>query len=211
MPAARLRATLRRLALLACLALPLALRAAPADEARAALALGIDEVSAILRDNPKQNDLVATLDTLANKHFAFTTTTRLAIGRDWRDFTPAQQTRAVELFSRLVVRTYADRINGDTQPRVTYGAPTELRADRVEIPTTVISGGQTYAVIYRMELDRAATPARWRVYDVVAEGVSLIANYRSQFEPIARRSGAAGIISSLESKLAEQPAPSPAP
>lgn len=198
---------LRLLGLLSGLAILSALHAAPADDARAALAQGIDEVSAVLRETRDQSDLITTLDSLADKHFAFTTTTRLAIGRDWRDFTPAQQNRAVELFSRLVIRTYADRINGDTQPRVTYGSPTKLRADRVEIPTTVTSGGQTYAVIYRMELDRASTPARWRVYDVVAEGVSLIANYRSQFEPIVRRSGAAGLISSLETKLAEPPPP----
>lgn len=206
-------ARLRLLGLAACLALSApGLQAAPVDDARTALAAGIEEVSAVLRAQPAQADLVASLDTLADRHFAFTTATRLAVGRDWRDFTPEQQSRAVELFSRLVIRTYADRINGQTQPQISYGAPTELRADRVEVPSTITTGGQTYSVLYRLELDRASQPARWRVYDVVAEGVSLIANYRSQFEPILRRSGAAGLISTLETKLAEAPAaPAAAP
>jgi phospholipid transport system substrate-binding protein len=197
---------LRLLPLLALFAFALvpALRASTAAEARAALASGIDEVSGLLRQNPGKQDLVAVLDQLANQHFAFNTTTRLAIGRDWRDFTPEQQARAVELFSRLIVRTYADRINGDVRPQITYGQPVELRAGRVEVPTTVTTDGQTYAVTYRLELDREPTAARWRIYDVVAEGVSLISNYRSQFEPIVRRSGAPGLLSTLEAKLAEQ-------
>lgn len=177
------------------------LAAAPVDDARAALVSGIEEVSASLRGQPEQADLVAKLDTLADKHFAFATTTRLAVGRDWRDFSPADQARATELFSRLVVRTYSERIRGAEEPKVAYGAPTELNATRVEIPTTITTANGVYSVIYRLELDRES--ARWRVYDVVAEGVSLISNYRAQFAPIVTKSGAAGLIRSLEAKLAE--------
>ncbi len=187
-----------------------ALSAAPADEARQALRQGIDEVSAALRERPAQDDLVALLDTLAHKHFAFDTTTRLAVGPAWRDFSETERARATELFSRLVVRTYSNRIRGETAPDITYGSPVELRAGRVEVPTTVKANGNLYAVIYRLELARGdASAASWRVYDVVAEGVSLIANYRGQFEPIVRSSGAAGLIKTLETKLAE-PLPSPA-
>ncbi len=187
----------------ACLA-PAIVRADAASEARAALALGIDEVAAALRERPAQGDLVNLLDTLVDKHFAFATTTRLAVGPAWRDFTPEQQSRAIYLFSRIVIRTYADRLGGDAGPRVSYGQPAELKAGRVEIPTTAVTGGQTYSVAYRLELDKASAPARWRVYDVVAEGVSLIANYRSQFDPIVKKSGPAGLLETLETKLAEQ-------
>ena len=178
--------------------------AGPADEARQALGQGIDEVSAVLRDRPAEDDLVALLDTLAQKHFAFTTTTRLAVGPAWREFSPAERVKTTELFSRLVVRTYSNRIRGENAPDITYGIPLELRAGRVEVPTTVKVNGSTYAILYRLELanDEAAAKG-WRVYDVVAEGVSLIANYRSQFDPIVRSAGAAGIIRTLEAKLAE--------
>ena len=199
------------LGILALAALP-GLRAAPTDDAKAALLSGIDEVSAALRDRPAQQDLIALLDTLVDKHFAFATTTRLAVGPAWRDFSPEQQTRATHLFSRLVIRTYSDRISGETKPEMTFGRPVELKPGRIEIPTTVMTNGQTYAVIYRLELERGdAATARWRVYDVVAEGVSLISNYRSQFDPIVKKSGAAGLLETLEAKLAEQSAATATP
>lgn len=180
------------------------LRAAATDDAKAAVAAGISEVSAALRERPTQDDLIALLDTLVEKHFAFATTTRLAVGPAWRDFTPDQQSKAVALFSRLVIRTYADRVTGETNPKIVYGQPVELKAGRVEVPTTTTASGQTYSVAYRLELDRGVEPARWRVYDVVAEGVSLISNYRSQFDPIVKKSGAPGLLETLEAKVAEQ-------
>ncbi|MEO0055672.1 MAG: hypothetical protein RLZZ50_1619, partial [Verrucomicrobiota bacterium] len=123
----------------ACLA-PAITRADAASDAKAALSLGIDEVASALRERPAASDLVNLLDTLVDKHFAFATTTRLAVGPAWRDFTPEQQNRAIYLFSRIVIRTYVDRIDGDTGPRVNYGQPVELRAGRVEVPTTAVTG-----------------------------------------------------------------------
>ncbi|MCX6936705.1 MAG: ABC transporter substrate-binding protein [Verrucomicrobia bacterium] len=175
--------------------------AAPVDDARNALVASINEVSTALRERPKQDDLIKLLDTLVDKHFAFETTTRLAIGPAWRDLKPTEQQNLTHLFSRLVIRTYADRVGGDSAPQIVYSAPTELRPGRVEIPTRVTSAGQTYAIAYRLDLDPASN--RWRIYDVVAEGVSLIANYRSQFDPIIRKSGASGLIHTLELKLAD--------
>ncbi len=194
---------LRPLLVLGILATAAALSAAPADDARSALATSIEEVANALRERPKQDDLIAVLDTLVDRHFAFTTTTRLAVGPSWRDFSDPQKARAVDLFGRLVIRTYVNRIGADIRPVINYGTPVELRPGRVEVPTTVKTDGQTYSVAYRMELDRDTTPARWRVYDVVAEGVSLIANYRSQFDPIVKKSGPAGLLQTLEAKVSE--------
>jgi len=191
-------------ALLVCilsLAFGAGLRAAPADDAQAALVCGIDEVSTSLRAHPAQKDLIAFLDTLVEKHFAFATTTRLSIGPAWRDLTPEQQAHLTTLFSQLVIRTYADRFTSQTPPVVTYGSPKELRGSRIEIPTRVVTDGQTYSISYRLDLDTASK--RWRIYDIVAEGVSLISNYRSQFEPILHRSGVTGLIQTLETKVAD--------
>lgn len=186
---------------LCAIALPATVQAGPAEDAQAALHSGIDEVSAALRERPPQENLIALLDTLADKHFAFETTTRLAVGPGWREFSPEQRTQATGLFSRLIIRTYANRIDGDKPPVIAYGTPVELRAGRVEVPTRVTDAtGQTYAVTYRLELDK--TVGRWRIYDVVAEGVSLISNYRSQFDPIVRRGGGKGLIEALENQLA---------
>jgi phospholipid transport system substrate-binding protein len=191
---------------LAGLTLASSLTAAPGVEARSALASGIEEVGAALRERPPGEDLIVRLDLLADKHFAFATATRLAVGPAWRDFTAEQRADATRLFSRLIVRTYAERVVGESQPSVTYGDPLELNGGRIEVPTVISTGGRSYSVSYRLERDQNSKPARWRVYDVIAEGVSLIANYRAQFEPIVGRSGAKGLLSVLESKLAEAPA-----
>lgn len=195
--------TLRHVFIAGAFGLAAGLPAAPVDDARAALVEGITEVSNALRDRPKQDDLISLLDTSIEKRFAFATTTRLAVGPAWRDFTPAQRAEVETLFSKLVIRTYADRIGADATPNITYGAPTELKAGRVEVPTSIQISGQTYAIVYRLELEPAGTPARWRVYDVVAEGVSLISNYRSQFDPIIKKRGPDGLISTLAAKVAE--------
>jgi phospholipid transport system substrate-binding protein len=179
--------------------IPPATLAGPAEDARDTLRISIDEVAAILRDRPPQGNLVTVLDKLADKHFAFETTTRLAVGPGWREFTSEQRARATELFSRLVIRSYSTHLSGTTPPEVTLGPPAELRADRVEVPARVIVEGRAYSIAYRLEFD--PTRRRWRIYDVVAEGVSLVANYRSQFDPIVRRDGAKGLLATMEVQL----------
>jgi phospholipid transport system substrate-binding protein len=191
------------------------LHAAPTDDARLSLETGIGEVAAALQAQAAETDLLAALDKLGEKHFAFVTTTRLAVGPAWRDFSPEQRSRATTLFSQLLLRTYAARLReearpSDGLPAITYGTPVELRPGRVEVPTTARSRGETYAITYRLELDASQSPGRWRVYDVVAEGVSLIANYRAQFEPMLKDSGPEGLLRALEEKLASPTASSAA-
>ncbi len=172
---------------------------APVDQARLALQTSITEITAALRAPGEETDLLARLETLTTTHFALETTTRLAVGPAWRDFTKDQHEQAIRLFSQLVVRTYAERLRGEAAaaPVVEYGKPVELRAGRVEVPTQTRSGGKTYLVAYRLE----ASPGGWRIYDVVAEGVSLVGNYRAQFEPVLARGGAPALLRTIEAKI----------
>ena len=73
--------------------------------------------------------------------------------------------------------------------------------DLSELPTTIIYPSQSIAVSYRAEL----MPDGWRFYDVIVEGVSLVANYRAQFTALFQQGGADAIISALEKNLAENP------
>lgn len=171
------------------------------SDARAALSTGIDEVSGALQNSKNDQTRLAQLDSLVARHFAFATTTRLAVGPTWRSFTEEDRSKTTSLFSRLIVRSYAERIKGEVTPKIVYGTAVEIKAGRVEIPTQITNAGQTYSVTYRLELDNSTQ--QWLVYDVVAEGVSLISNYRSQFEPIIQRGGASALISTLETKLAD--------
>lgn len=128
--------------------------------------------------------------------------TRRAIGPGWRDFTDEQKRRAIVLFSELVFRTHAGKLGTGKRPAVTYHPAVILAADRQEVPTTITQEQTVVAVAFRFE----RTEGGWRIYDIVVEGISLLANYRAQFNAIYQKGGAAAVLQALENKLAEQPA-----
>jgi phospholipid transport system substrate-binding protein len=126
--------------------------------------------------------------------------TRRSIGPGWREFTVPQQQRAVTLFTDLVLQSYADKFTPGLHPVVVYRSTVELAPNRQEVPMSMTTDeGQTVGVAFRFE----RTAAGWRIYDIVVEGVSLVANYRSQFDSIFQTGGADGVLSALESKIEE--------
>jgi len=96
-----------------------------------------------------------------------------------------------------VMRTYASRFEPAERPVIKYGASSELPRGRQEVATTISYAGQRYSVSYRMQSHGDG----WRIYDVIAEGVSLIANYRAQFDSIIKKSGVSGLTAALEENL----------
>jgi phospholipid transport system substrate-binding protein len=69
----------------------------------------------------------------------------------------------------------------------------------VDVPTTVVYQGNRYTVTYRME------QPGWLITDVVIEGVSMIANYRTQLDSVFKKGGADAVIKSLEQSVSKQP------
>lgn len=176
--------------------------ATPVEAATATLKGGVDEVLNLIYKTQTTEELAAALRPVLDKHFQFETTTRLAVGPGWRQFTPEERTRTTELFADLVIKTYTRRLTGDARPAIAYLAGTDLGKGKLELPTTITYQGQVYSVVYRMSEDAGA----WRIYDVIIEGVSMVANYRGQFAALYNKGGAAEIIKTLEAKAAE-PAP----
>jgi phospholipid transport system substrate-binding protein len=118
--------------------------------------------------------------------------TRRAVGPGWRQFTPAQQAKATGLFTTLIIRSYSAKFTPGEHPVITYKAATEPAPGRVEVPTSLLYEGSHYEVIYRLE-----NAGSWRITDVVIEGVSLVANYRSQFDAQFKKGGADAVIAAL--------------
>ena len=177
--------------------------AEPAVEAHEMLKTAVDEVLAIAYDGQTATTpLAQRVRPTLEKYFSFQTITRRAIGPGWRQFTPEQQARTTSLFTDLVIRTYADRFEVGNRPGITYSKaviPDASRPTLRELPTTIDYAGKKYSVIYRVE----QAGDSWRVYDVIIEGVSMIANWRSQLDPIFQKGGAAAVIRSLEQNLAQ--------
>ena len=178
----------------------LSFAAAPADPVDQ-LRSEVDQVLAIAYSGQSNENLADRVRPLLQKDFAFELVTRQAIGPGWRQFSPSEQQKITDLFSRLVIRIYAARVVGTQRPNITYGKTVTLAADRCEIPTRVIAAGgdRPYAVVYRL----VNLSGSWRIYDVLIEGVSFVANYRAQFDELVQRGGAPAVIKTLEAKLAE--------
>jgi phospholipid transport system substrate-binding protein len=174
--------------------------AASMDAPMSMLRSSVDEVLSVAYSGQGNENLPARVRPLLEKSFALDLVTRQAMGPGWRQFSTTDKKRITDLFSELMLRTYSARVVGTQRPKIAYGTPVELAVDRCEIPTRVItsSSNEPIAVVYRL----IKLPAGWRIYDVLIEGVSFVANYRAQFDQIIQRGGAPAVIRALETKLA---------
>ena len=193
------------IAMVAAAAITVSAEPVAVDEV-ATLRTAVDEVLAIAYDTTNATTpLSERVRPTLQKYFNFESVTRRAIGPGWRQFSPAEKTRTTQLFTDLVIRTYANRFELGDRPGITYAKPVVLDPARPalrELPTTIDYAGKKYAVSYRME----QVGGGWLIYDVNIEGVSMIANWRSQLDPIFQRGGAAAVIAALEKNLSQEPA-----
>ena len=183
--------TLRFLLPLLLLAAPLAVSAQLA-EAQVRLKSAITEVLTVADRAGNRSALPEKLRPVLEKHVSFETMTKRSVGPGWRQFTPEQQQQATQLFSTLIIRSYSSKFTPGEHPTINYQTAVEPAAGRVDVPTNMVYQGSHYTVIYRMEQVQG-----WRITDVVIEGVSLIANYRSQLDAQFKKGGANAVISSL--------------
>jgi phospholipid transport system substrate-binding protein len=131
-------------------------------------------------------------------HFDTARMTALAMGRNWRTATPEQQKALIEQFKTLLIRTYSNALTNYRDNTMTYKP---LRANPGDtdlvVRTEVARPGQAPVPIdYSME----KTPEGWKCYDVVVAGVSLVTNYRDEFNDTVRSSGIDGLIKALAAK-----------
>jgi phospholipid transport system substrate-binding protein len=174
--------------------------AASADDPATMLRNSVEEILSIAYSGHSSENVAARVRPALEKCFAFDLVTRQAMGPGWRQFSAAEQKRVTDLFSELMIRTYSARVVGTQRPKIAYGTPVELASDRREIPSrvTTSSSNEPFAIVYRL----IKLPAGWRIYDVLIEGVSFVANYRAQFEEIIQKGGAPAVIRAIETKLA---------
>lgn len=142
--------------------------------------------------------LVSLIDAKVLPHFNFEAMTQLAMGQSWKKAAPEQKKRLVDEFKTLLVRTYASALAAYSDQKFDFRP---LRAKPGDTDVTVQvrvlqPGAQAVPIDYSME----KTPGGWKVYDVVVGGVSLVANYRTEFNNVVRDSGIDGLIKSLDSK-----------
>jgi phospholipid transport system substrate-binding protein len=200
----------RRLALIvlaAVLALLVARDAAagpPTDQLRRS----IDLVLKILSDNELKTEAKtaqrrAMIRTVANEIFDFGEISQRSLGRHWQPRTPVEREEFIRLFGDLLEHSYITKIEGYSGEKILYAG--ELAdGDVATVKTRIVTKqGTEIPVDYRM----FRNGERWRAYDVNIEGVSLVANYRSQFNSIIGRTGYPDLAAKLKAKQDERPGP----
>ncbi len=173
---------------------------ASTEAAEQRLKASIDQVVAVAKNAPDRKALIAGVKPVMENILSMEAMTRRAVGPGWKQFTPDQQKEAIRLFTALILRTYTAKFTPGELPAVEFKTATTPAPNRVEIPTTALYKGSRYEVFYRME---EASGGNWWITDVVIEGVSMVANYRTQFDAVFKQGGADGVIQSLNRSLAE--------
>lgn len=127
--------------------------------------------------------------------FDFEEMARRSLAVHWRDRSPQEQREFVDLFGRLLQRSYSGKLAQYTDEKVEYIGE-EIDGPRAEVRTKIVSKGMEIPIDYRM----MKKSNEWRVYDVVIEGVSLVNNYRNQFNRIVVSSGYKDLIQRMRTK-----------
>ncbi len=122
------------------------------------------------------------------------------LGKHWNQRTPAEKKQFVDLFATLLENSYAGKIESYNNEKIIYTKET-LDGDYAEVKSKVITPKQDeYTLDYKlMKKDNGS----WMVYDVVIEGVSLVSNYRTQFNKIISTNGYAELVKKLQAKSNE--------
>ena len=188
----------------ACLLLVFAAGEAAAGPATDQLRGAIDRVVKTMEDSRFQGSgkagaRRAAVRKIADEIFDFGEIARRALGRHWQARTDKEQAEFVGLFGDLLERSYISKIEVYGGEKILY-ANEKADGDRVTVGTKVITKtGTEVPIDYRM-LKRGE---RWLVYDVNIEGVSLVSNYRTQFNKIIQTSSYAELVRKMKARQDE--------
>ena len=167
--------------------------AAAAGEPTDALKARVDRVIMLLEES---GDRRAEIRKVADEIFDFEEISRRALGPHWNARTPGERREFVMLFADLLERSYMSRIESGRGGKVLYTGET-VAGDEATVRTRVITPQRTeLPVDYRMH----RKDGRWQIYDVSVEGISLVNNYRSQFNAVIQSSSYRALVERLRSK-----------
>ena len=123
------------------------------------------------------------------------------VGPRWHTFTPEQKKAFSDAFADLLISTYVNKIDGYNGEQVLYtGEVASAKGDRVEVRSVItMKDGKKVPVAYRM----LPKNGKWMVYDVLIENISLVKNYRTQFQDILNTDSPENLIARIKAKAVE--------
>lgn len=164
----------------------------------------VQEVIDIIRKdealrNGNKDKMLDLIETKILPHFNFNRMTQLAMGQHWSKASPEQQTKLVDEFRTLLVRTYSNALTSYQDETIKVN-PIPALGDRTEasVRTMVIQGKGKEPIPIDYAMEKKADG--WKVFDVTVAGVSLVTNYRGSFNSQVRKGGVEGLIKVLVDK-----------
>ena len=120
--------------------------------------------------------------------------------RNWNKFSPAERVEFVKLFEQVLEKSYIDKILDYSNEKVNFYKESMLSDNQAEIQTKIVTASKEIPIYYRMILK----DGKWKVYDVVVENVSLVQNYRTQFNDILTKNTPEQLLEILRKKVKAQ-------
>jgi len=175
----------------------------PGDQVRQS----VDKLLAILKDpqlkgESKKNERRDKLKEVIYQRFDFTEMARRSLGSEWRRRSPEEQREFVKLFTGLLERAYLDNIESYNGEKFRYLKEQEDN-NHAQVDTKITGNkGQEFSVNYRLHNRNGD----WKVYDVVIEDISLVNNYRSQFNRMLATASYEELVNRMKGKTLSAPA-----
>ena len=120
--------------------------------------------------------------------------------RNWNKFSPAERAEFVNLFEQVLEKSYIDKILDYSYEKVDFYKENMLSDNQAEIQTRIVTASKEIPIFYRMILK----DGKWKVYDVMVENVSLVQNYRTQFNDILAKDPPEKLLEILRKKVKAQ-------
>ncbi len=135
---------------------------------------------------------------VSRERFDFTEMSKRVLGKSWRKLSADEKAEFVDLFTSLLQYAYVGQVEDYVKQTIIFKQQ-RIKGKRAEVKTQLIDHGKVLSVSYIMLLKGD----QWMVYDIVAEGVSLIRNYMEQFRHILRKEKYSGLVKQLKAKIKE--------
>ena len=174
---------------------------AHADEPLEIIETRVDRIVKILGDKGIEEDVkVKQLEQAADETFDYVYLSRMTLGRNWLKLDDSQRSEFVDLYRQLLEKNYKGQLLKYTDEKVVFNKQTMLSDTKAEVDSNVVSSDKKIPITYRL----IQRDGDWKVYDLVIEGISMVSNYRTQFNDILSRQTPAEMLAILRKKVTDK-------
>jgi phospholipid transport system substrate-binding protein len=125
---------------------------------------------------------------------------RRTLAKNWNSMNAAQRQEFIQLFREVLEKAYIDKILAYTNEKIVFDRENMISGTQAEVQTRIVTSSKQLPISYRVILKGGD----WKVYDVVIENVSLVLNYRTQFNDILAKETIDQLLETLRKKVKEQ-------